>query len=443
MLKGIGTRSPFEFEKTFMFYLPGSASTASTRRARRRARPGRSTKRTEDGIVLVDQDSLPRAGGCAADSGRPYKKVYFNHKTGKAEKCTFCYPRVEVGLPTVCETCVGRLRYIGLVFYDADKVLEAASVEKDTDLYAAQRACFLDPDDLEVQQAARDAGIPQEWVRRRAVAGGSSSASTRWPSLAPGVPHHADGLASRRCPRSSTSSATPGTTPRTPATSSPRSTPADPGEYLANLSPPATPDRSTRRCGGWRPCVLLSAGAGPSAASPAWRWPKRWGCPRRTSTRCSGLLAIAKYADRYVIPTAHAEQAHRPRSLPPSARSTGTAGRHGGSGPVGRAPPAHAGRDREPAGPQRPARRRPPTASWSAGQQERPGQPVDLGRQGIPRACSRPSEGRLMFGCRRRTAAQDRLPRSSCASPGRSARCSWTTRAPPGGPAGPGAAGGR
>ena len=79
---------------------------------------------------------------------------------------TFCYPRIEVGLPTVCaETCVGRLRYIGLVFYDADRVLQAATVEKDTDLYAAQRACFLDPSDPQVQQAARAAGIPQEWVR--------------------------------------------------------------------------------------------------------------------------------------------------------------------------------------------------------------------------------------------------------------------------------------
>ena len=35
-------------------------------------------------------------------TGCPYKKVYFNHRTGKAEKCTFCYPRIEVGLPTVC-----------------------------------------------------------------------------------------------------------------------------------------------------------------------------------------------------------------------------------------------------------------------------------------------------------------------------------------------------
>ena len=98
-------------------------------------------------------------------SGCPYKKVYFNHKTGKAEKCTFCYPRVEVGLPTVCsETCVGRLRYIGLVLYDADRVLEAASVEDDHDLYEAQRSVFLDPDDPEVARAAEAAGIPGDWI---------------------------------------------------------------------------------------------------------------------------------------------------------------------------------------------------------------------------------------------------------------------------------------
>ena len=65
-------------------------------------------------------------------TGCPYKKVYFNHRTGKAEKCTFCFPRVEVGLPTVCsETCVGRLRYIGLMLYDADAV-GAAAVDRPT-----------------------------------------------------------------------------------------------------------------------------------------------------------------------------------------------------------------------------------------------------------------------------------------------------------------------
>src|SRR5699024_1222809 len=120
-------------------------------------------KREEDGIVLVDQDKCRGWRMCV--TGCPYKKVYFNHRTGKAEKCTFCYPRVEVGLPTVCaETCVGRLRYIGLLLYDADAVLDAASVEDPQDLYASQMDVLLDPDDPEVIAAARDAGISYDWI---------------------------------------------------------------------------------------------------------------------------------------------------------------------------------------------------------------------------------------------------------------------------------------
>ena len=52
-------------------------------------------KRAEDGIVLVDQEQCRSWRMCV--SGCPYKKVYFNWSTGKAEKCTLCYPRIEAG----------------------------------------------------------------------------------------------------------------------------------------------------------------------------------------------------------------------------------------------------------------------------------------------------------------------------------------------------------
>ena len=78
--------------------------------------------------------------------GCPYKKIYYNWSTGKAEKCIFCYPRIEVGQPTVCsETCVGRIRYLGVLLYDADKIESAASVADEKDLYDAQLGVFLDP----------------------------------------------------------------------------------------------------------------------------------------------------------------------------------------------------------------------------------------------------------------------------------------------------------
>ena len=59
---------------------------------------------------------------------------------------------------------MGRLRYIGLVLYDVDRVLEAASVENDTDLYEAQRQILLDPTDPEVIAGARAEGISDEWI---------------------------------------------------------------------------------------------------------------------------------------------------------------------------------------------------------------------------------------------------------------------------------------
>ncbi len=93
-------------------------------------------------------------------SNCPYKKAYFNWHSGKAEKCTLCYPRIEAGMPTVCsETCVGRIRYIGVVLYDADRVEEAASVADEKDLLDAQLSVFLDPEDPEVRRQAEADGI--------------------------------------------------------------------------------------------------------------------------------------------------------------------------------------------------------------------------------------------------------------------------------------------
>src|SRR5699024_7362586 len=80
-------------------------------------------------------------------------------------KCNFCFPRIENGDPTICsETCVGRLRYIGIVLYDADKVLEAASVEDEKDLYEAQLSTFLDPFDPNIQKEALKQGVPEDWI---------------------------------------------------------------------------------------------------------------------------------------------------------------------------------------------------------------------------------------------------------------------------------------
>ena len=159
----VGDRVKLEFEQAFMFYLPRICEHCLNPACVASCPSGAMYKRSEDGIVLVDQDSCRGWRMCI--TGCPYKKVYFNHRTGKAEKCTMCYPRLEVGLPTVCsETCVGRLRYLGLFLYDADRVTEAAATQNEQDLYEAQLDVLLDPNDPEVIAAARRDGISADWL---------------------------------------------------------------------------------------------------------------------------------------------------------------------------------------------------------------------------------------------------------------------------------------
>jgi len=311
MLKGIEDKVKMEFEETFMFYLPRICEHCLNPSCAASCPSGAIYKREEDGIVLVDQDRCRGWRMCV--SGCPYKKIYFNHRTGKAEKCTFCYPRIEVGIPTVCsETCVGRLRYIGLVLYDADKVLEAASVEDDHALYDAQRACFLDPEDPEVQRAAEEAGIPYDWVE-------AAKRSPVWALINKyevALPLH---------PEYRTMPMVWYIPPLSPVVDVIKDTGHDaedhgnlfaaidalriPVEYLANLftaGDPVPVDRVLRKLAAMRAYMRdINLGRDPDDSIPA-----KVGMDGETMYDMFRLLAIAKYEDRYVIPSAHAEQAH-------------------------------------------------------------------------------------------------------------------------------------
>ncbi|MBU5673358.1 nitrate reductase subunit beta [Paenibacillus brevis] len=162
-MAGIEEAVRMEFEQVFMMYLPRICEHCINPSCVSSCPSGAMYKREEDGIVLVDQNACRSWRFCV--SSCPYKKVYFNWQTNKAEKCTLCFPRIEQGLPTICsETCVGRIRYLGVMFYDADRVEEAASVENEQDLYESQLSIFLDPNDPEVIAAAREANIPEDWI---------------------------------------------------------------------------------------------------------------------------------------------------------------------------------------------------------------------------------------------------------------------------------------
>ncbi len=151
-----------EFEDVFMMYLPRICEHCINPACVSACPSGAMYKRDEDGIVLVDQNACRAWRHCVTSC--PYKKVYFNWQTNKAEKCTLCFPRIEAGMPTICsETCVGRIRYLGVMLYDADKVQEAAMADE-KDLYHSQLEVFLDPHDPEVIAKAKEEGIPMEFI---------------------------------------------------------------------------------------------------------------------------------------------------------------------------------------------------------------------------------------------------------------------------------------
>ena len=157
----------FQFEQTFMFYLPRICEHCLNPSCMASCPSGAIYKREEDGIVLVDRDPAAAAG----DSASPNvvtRRSTSTTRPARPRSATLCYPRLKVGLPTVCsETCVGRLRYLGLFLYDADRVTEAASTPDERDLYAgAARPDPRPPAIREVIAAARS-GHPGRLDGRR------------------------------------------------------------------------------------------------------------------------------------------------------------------------------------------------------------------------------------------------------------------------------------
>lgn len=161
-MKNMGQEIALEFQDLFMKYLPRLCNHCLNPACVAACPSGAIYKRDEDGVVLISQDVCRGWRHCVPAC--PYKKIYYNWKTNKAEKCIFCYPRVEDGLPTVCtDTCPGRIRYNGILLYDMDRVTEAASAEE-KDVYRKVKDIILDPKDPEVQKAAKEAGIPDAFI---------------------------------------------------------------------------------------------------------------------------------------------------------------------------------------------------------------------------------------------------------------------------------------
>ena len=148
----------FEIQRLAFFYLPRMCNHCLNPACVASCPSGALYKRGEDGVVLLNQERCRAWRSCVPAC--PYKKVYFNWNTGKSEKCVLCYPRIETNQPPACHhSCVGRIRFLGNVLYDASKIEDLASAPEDR-LVDLQRSIILDPNDPEVIEAAKRNGIP-------------------------------------------------------------------------------------------------------------------------------------------------------------------------------------------------------------------------------------------------------------------------------------------
>jgi nitrate reductase beta subunit len=220
---------------------------------------------------------------------------------------------VEVGIPTVCsETCVGRLRYLGLFLYDADAVTAAASAPDERQLYEAQLDLLLDPGDPAVIAAAREQGIPQDWL----------DAARRSPVYALAKKYR---VALPLHPEYRTMPMVWYVPPLSPVVDllSEQGHDAEdrdvlfgaiealriPVEYLAELftaGDTGVVDTVLRKLAAMRAYMRsVNLGRDPDGSIPA-----SVGMTEESMYEMYRLMAIAKYDERYVIPKAHVEQAH-------------------------------------------------------------------------------------------------------------------------------------
>ena len=296
-----------QFENTFMMYLPRLCEHCLNPACVAACPSGAIYKREEDGIVLIDQDKCRGWRMCV--SGCPYKKIYYNWSSGKSEKCIFCYPRIEAGQPTVCsETCVGRIRYLGVVLYDADR--HRGGGER------RGRAGPLPGAARHLPRSQRPRGDRAGARRRHAGRTGSRrprrspvwKMAMEWKVAFPLHPEYRTlPMVWYVPPLSPIQSAAEAGKIGQRRRDARRALAAHPAASTSpTCSPPATRSRSRWRSSACWPCAP-TCGPRPSTACIDESIAEQVGLTGQQIEDMYQIMAIANYEDRFVIPTAHRE----------------------------------------------------------------------------------------------------------------------------------------
>lgn len=198
---------------------------------------------------------------------------------------------------------MGRVRYLGVVLYDADGVPDAAAAPAG-ELVARQRALFLDPADPRVARQAEETGVPPAWIaaaRRSPV----YRLAVRWEVALPLHPEFRTlPMVWYVPPLSPLAGDSPGTVlPDAAAMRIPLA-------YLANLlavGDPVPVRRALERLVAVRRLMRRRATGELGESSSD--------LPPNELEELYRLLALAKHSERFVLPPAHKEHAADPFTL--------------------------------------------------------------------------------------------------------------------------------
>ena len=298
-----------QFENTFMMYLPRLCEHCLNPSCVASCPSGSIYKREEDGIVLIDQDKCRGWRMCV--SGCPYKKIYYNWTSGKAEKCIFCYPRIEAGQPTVCsETCVGRIRYLGVLLYDADGIEQRRLASRTSRISTRRSSSSSSIRTIRRSRRRRaPTACPTTGSRRRKRSPAYKMA-VDWKIAFPLHPEYRTLPMVWYVPPLSPiqSHANAGAIEANGEIPDVRSL-RIPVRYLANLLTAGGGGADRRaRSSACSPCASISAGASSARAADS-RVLDQAGLTVAQVEDMHRYLAIANYEDRFVIPTSHREEA--------------------------------------------------------------------------------------------------------------------------------------
>lgn len=101
-----------EFPNSYYFYMPRICNHCTHPACLEACPRAAIEKREQDGIVTVNEDRCRGYRFC--QEACPYKKIYFNHQKRIAQKCLFCFPRIDAGVAPACaRQCPGRVRFVG------------------------------------------------------------------------------------------------------------------------------------------------------------------------------------------------------------------------------------------------------------------------------------------------------------------------------------------